>query len=315
MKDRKTICLKRLVLSRFLNLLLVVILMVLTIKLIDFRVQSILSLNNFLKEDIIDWTTWQKAQLRNLIVLGKEVTKSIVIWTIVRVNLRFVMDEIIIRLFPLESIRLNNYSGDTLDDLEAFDVDVHGENFLEFCAASRYEEIEFTASFDRNGQKMAECTSYKDSVVRCSTKFLSEEHKNSSAVDVHCHPDRAETAHSPIDFGYAVDQIRYSVVVTRHYTYIIEDLHHDVILRAMTGHIMERRIEKEYYSNRIWHFIEKTSLYTGPILSRYYTIFVCRRVAKRYRFRFTVRPAWKDDLAYLGQLLTRTTLVCKLAKR
>lgn len=168
----------------------------------------------------------------------------------------------------------------------------HGASLSTVMEALRNELVEYKAVFDSNGDKLAE-----GSILSPSSCKLTDEAWTKVCgqvkIDLHNHPNLSEGSFSPQDFRCLVAcQSRQNIVVTFHYTYIMDASQSDLFMIDAD--------EVKQYADTLYQEVEKNaivrlSLTTGifeHFIRRLCSVLVSHKVANRYGWKFRVEPAW-----------------------
>lgn len=170
----------------------------------------------------------------------------------------------------------------------------HGGNLKEVMAAIRDESVEYLAIFDREGKKLAESTLL--SPFRCTMVADDWERiyrGGKQIVEVHNHP-RSDNAFSELDFRafFQKDFIRQSIVVTKHYNFILE--------KPFGGyeHLMD---DVEAYVKKLRARCRWLSVFSDHLTS----IVVAWATAFEYGLEFKIRRVYRAPKIALKTLLKK----------
>lgn len=166
----------------------------------------------------------------------------------------------------------------------AIETDVHGNDLKAVMQSIREEDIEYCAFFTVAGKKMSEWTCYSRTAVR----FPGTMHDCNGMFLVHNHPGIEEMAFSSDDLGYMLQyHLRAMIVVTRRYTYIMENMHwreQDSSLRSKEAKAyLEGLIQSSY---GFWGEL-RTKLLASE--RRHNRNRMLRNVAKKYEMAYTIQ--------------------------
>lgn len=158
----------------------------------------------------------------------------------------------------------------------------HGDNLETVMEALRDESLEYGVVFMPDGNKLGEWTLLSPTEVGMPVEWSARLHYGFVGMtDLHCHPGIDENSFSPEDFGVSIMyHFRRSIVVTRHYNYILENPNYRE--SAIDAN------EIEAYADILWGY--KCAIIADCLgMARWWSIYISYRTAKEFGLKFSVQ--------------------------
>ena len=189
------------------------------------------------------------------------------------------------------SVICNTYLKSNVDLPEPLETPIeadHGSDIETVMMALRDEELEYSAIFDQNGQKIVEGTLLSPRSTRLPDQDPRSERVGKEYVTyVHNHPGITEGAFSPDDIGsmFVLGEAE-SIIVTMHYTYTMTNPHYQ-----------DATSNKKNARSAMYYAINCNSDLRGSLIGflqrthfgcRWFSWYVSYKVARRFGLEFHI---------------------------